>query len=113
MCRRQAPWSTQPLRGNTKIRTWEMELILDLSFPDESSINAGISKELSTLACVSLDEVVDTILMLGAGCLLTKIDIQSAYRLIPVHPQDRHLLGMKWQGALYIDCVLPFGSTLR
>ena len=84
-------------------------LILDLSFPEETSVNAGISKELSTLAYVSLDEVVDTILTLGAGCLLTKIDIRSAYRLIPVHPQDRYLLGMKWQGALYVDCVLPFG----
>lgn len=26
-----------------------------------------------------------------------------------VHPDDHQLLGMKWQGALYVDTVLPFG----
>ena len=38
-----------------------------------------------------------------------KIDIKSAFRLIPVHPADRHLLAMSWRGALYIDTCLPFG----
>ncbi len=84
-------------------------LILDLSFPDEASVNSGISKELATLGVVSVDEIVEAVLSLGKGALLTKIDVKSAFRLIPVHPDDRHLLGMRWQGALYIDCVLPFG----
>ena len=44
-------------------------LILDLSFPEETSVNAGISKELSMLAYVSLDEIVDTILNLGPKLL--------------------------------------------
>lgn len=46
---------------------------------------------------------------LGKGFLLAKIDIESAFRNIPVHPDDRHLLGMMWEGDLYIDTVLPFG----
>ena len=28
---------------------------------------------------------------------------------IPVHPDDRSLLGMRWQGQLYCDATLPFG----
>jgi hypothetical protein len=40
---------------------------------------------------------------------LAKVDIQSAYRNVPIHPEDRHLLGMLWDGALYIDTALPFG----
>ena len=39
---------------------------------------------------------------------MAKIDIRSAYRVIPVHPEDRLLLGMRWGAWEYIDCVLPF-----
>lgn len=37
-----------------------------------------------------------------------KTDIKSAYRQVPVHPHNRHHLGLQWQGH-YIDTVLPFG----
>ena len=40
---------------------------------------------------------------------MVKADIQEAYRMVPVHPEDQHLLGMHWEGFLYIDKVLPFG----
>ena len=41
-----------------------------------------------------------------------KIDIKSAFRLLPVHPSDRHLLGTTWNNALYIDTCLPFSLHL-
>ena len=28
---------------------------------------------------------------------------------MPVHPDDRLLLGMEWQGQAYVDTALPFG----
>lgn len=84
-------------------------LILDLSSPEGASVNDGIQKELCSLQYVKVDEVVDTILKLGPGTELAKIDIQNAYRIVPVHPDDRPLLGMKWQGKLYVDTTLPFG----
>ena len=37
---------------------------------------------------------VNHILELGCGTQLAKIDIKDAFRLIPVHPTDRHLLGI-------------------
>ena len=40
---------------------------------------------------------------------MAKLDIKSAYRLVPVHPEDCHLLGFEWQGRLYVDGMLPFG----
>ncbi len=58
---------------------------------------------------MKVDDVVQQVLSLGKGSLLAKIDIESAFRNIPVHPQDRHLLGMQWNGQLYVDTVLPFG----
>ena len=29
--------------------------------------------------------------------------------MIPIHPHDQYLLGMTWQGTVYIDRRLPFG----
>ena len=46
---------------------------------------------------------------LGAGSLIAKIDVESAYRLVPVHPDDRPLLGIEWAGQTYCDAMLPFG----
>ena len=77
--------------------------------PNGAAVNEGISKEWSTLSYVTVDDIVDTILSLGQGALLAKIDIRSAYRVVPVHPEDRRLLGMSWKGRIYVDATLPFG----
>ena len=46
---------------------------------------------------------------MGQGCFLAKTDIESAFQLIPVYPDDYELLGMHWKGKFYYDTVLPFG----
>ena len=84
-------------------------LIVDLSSPEGSSVNDGITKELATLTYVSVDTVVGRVLELGKGSLFAKMDIRQAYRNIPVHPEDRILLGMAWEGSVYVDAALPFG----
>ncbi len=43
------------------------------------------------------------------GALLAKMDVQSAFRTIPVHPADHHFLGVAWEKQLYVDTTLPFG----
>jgi len=40
---------------------------------------------------------------------MAKMDIQRAYRNIPVISNDCRLLGLQWQSQAYIDKVLPFG----
>ncbi len=92
-------------RGQTN----KWRLILDLSYPSGSSVNDGISRELSSLHYVSIDTAVRRILELGRGALLAKVDIAHAYRNVPVHPDDRQLLGMQWNGRLFVDKALPFG----
>lgn len=41
--------------------------------------------------------------------MLAKMDIKQVYRMVPIHPQDRRLLGMRWEGRVYVDKILPFG----
>ena len=84
-------------------------LILDLSSSQGQSVNDGISKELCSLSYISVDNVVAKVMGVGRGALMAKFDLKSAYRYIPVHPDDRWLLDMELDGRLFVDTTLPFG----
>ena len=56
-----------------------------------------------------MDDAIEKILELGPHTQLAKVDIKSAFRLLPVHPADRSLLAMQWDNSIYIDGCLPFG----
>ena len=84
-------------------------LIVDLSSPEGGSVNDGIGRELCSLSYVRVDDIVSIILKLGRGTLLAKFDVQAMYRTVPVHPDNRHLLGMMWKEEMYVDTTLPFG----
>ena len=73
------------------------------------SVNNGIESEVCTVKYTSVDTACRRLLALGRGAMMAKFDVQGAFRTIPVHPHDRWLLGMCWEGKIYIDTVLPFG----
>ena len=84
-------------------------LIVDLSHPVDGSVNGGIPKGLCSLKYITIDSAIDQIKQIGYGTLMAKIDVKSAFRLLPVHPADRHLLSTKWNNQIFIDTCLPFG----
>ena len=92
-----------------KHKPGKWRLIVNLSAPVDHSVNDGITKDLCSLSYVSINEVTTAALALGRGTLMAKMDIKEAYRLVPVHPEDRLLQGMQWQDTFYIDKTLPFG----
>ncbi len=69
-------------------------------------MNKGISGDLASLTYVKIDDLMNLILALGRGYLLAKLNIKSAFRIVPVHPADQYLLGMRWHEKLYVDTVL-------
>jgi len=87
-------------------------LIVDLSSPPGSSVNDGINQTWCSLSYISVDDVTRIIARMGRGALLGKMDIKSAYRIVPVHSEDHLLLSIRWQGEVYIDTRLPFGLRL-
>jgi len=89
--------------------TGKFRLITDLSFPHGASVNEGIDTDLVSLSYMSVDRVAEVVETLGKGSLLAKMDIEAAYRLVPVHPHDRVLLAVKWDDNIYVDACLPFG----
>ena len=84
-------------------------LILDLSSPHGHSVNDGIPKDPYSLRYITVDDAIRSLVSLGPGALMAKFDVQAAYRNVPIHPDDRFLLGMKWRDKFYVDLVLPFG----
>ena len=92
-----------------KNRPGKWRMIVDLSASRGMSVNDGIDSELSSLSYSTIDQLAALVVSEGKGAFLVKADIQEAYRMVPVHAEDQHLLGVCWDGTVYIDRVLPFG----
>ena len=98
-----------PLGLVPKPHSDKWRLIVNLSSPEGYSVNDGICPDLTSVVYASVDNAVEIIRHLGPGTELVKIDLKDAYRVIPVHPQDHHLLGTQWCGDTFVDRSLPFG----
>ncbi|XP_053098810.1 uncharacterized protein LOC128322103 isoform X1 [Hemicordylus capensis] len=90
----------------------EFRLIHHLSHPRGSSVNDGIPDSLCSVRYTSFDEAVKVVRSRGPGALLAKCDIESAFRLLPVHPDDFELLGFTFAGNFYFDRALPMGCSI-
>ena len=84
-------------------------MIVELSVPNGASVNDGIGTDVCSLMYASVDKAVSIIQHLGQRTQLVKMDFKDAYRIIPVHHQDHHLLGIRWDNQVLIDHNLPFG----
>lgn len=87
-------------------------LITNLSFPPGNSIHDFISEEHCKVTYSSLDNIVEVMYHLGVGAKIAKVDIKSAFRLLPVHPADFELLGIQYNNNFYIDKCLPMGCAI-
>lgn len=108
------PFSTfvsSPLGIVPKKVPTEFRLIHHLSYPKGSSVNDSIPDNCSSVHYASIGDAIPIIKRLGAGCYMAKTDIKSAFRIIPIHPSDYSLLGMKWDEAYYFDRCLPMGCS--
>lgn len=89
----------------------QFRLIHHLSYPHGNSVNDYIDSNFSSVNYCTFDDAVQLLLDLGPGTLFSKTDIDSAFRLIPIHPDDHHLLGFKFLGHFYFDTCLPMGAS--
>ena len=57
----------------------EFRLLHHLSFPEGSSVNDSIPRELASVHYATIDDVIKKISSLGAVCFLVKTDFKSAF----------------------------------
>lgn len=88
-------------------------MIMHLSAPVGRSVNNGIHPDEFSLHYNSVDNAVAILLHLGKEALMAKIDLKSAFHMIPVHCADWDLLGSTggnsstWTLACHLACVRP------
>ena len=58
------------------------------------------------------DDAVKLLLSLGKGARMAKVDLKSAFRMIPVRKQDWQYLGIKWRDKFY-DLLRTSLTNLR
>lgn len=89
----------------------EFRLIQHLSYPPGTSVNDHIPDANSSVRYASISDAITVIKRLGAGCFMAKTDIKPSFRIIPIHPSDFPLLGMKWDNQFYFDVCLSMGLS--
>lgn len=103
---------SSPLGVIPKKEPGAFRVIHDLSYPKGRAVNDLISDSLTSVQYEDFDHVAKLIFMAGRGAFISKVDIQNAFRIIPIHPNEHHLFGFSWRNLLYVDNCLPMGCSI-
>eukprot|EP00731_Ephydatia_muelleri_P037700 Em0539g2a len=109
------PFSQRPLEhlrtsglGAVPKKNGKWRVILHLSAPEGRSINDFIAKEEFSIHYSTIDDAVALLSRFSKGARMVKVDLKSAFRMVPIQASEWELLGMYWRGQYYIDTCLPF-----
>lgn len=86
--------------------------ILNMSYPEGQSFNDAIkTASMRKLTMASPRQVANLIRSVGQGAIMSKVDQQSAYKIIGTNPLQWRLQGFRWLGKYFIEIRLVFGSV--
>ena len=101
-----------PLALREKQTPGRYRILHNLSFPyDKTSVNHNIPKHHSTVKYQTIQDAIHLIRTHSPSAFMAKSDIADAFRLIPVHPSQYHLLGFQFDGAYYYEKMLSMGAA--
>ena len=82
-----------------------------LSFPPccPTAFKSCIPEHYGTITYSGIEDGIEAVQKLEKNCILVKRDFASAFRHIPVSPEDSQLLGFHWLGKYYAERFPPFG----
>ena len=104
-------FKSSPLALREKAEPGKYRLLHNLSFPyDESAVNTNIPRLSATVQYANISQAISYIQEAGQHAWLAKCDIADAFRIIPLHPSQYHLMGFYWDGYWYDRC-LPMGCS--
>ena len=108
-----SPLNIVPKAGNPG----KWRLIHDLASPyNRNSVNSCIPEENSSVQYHYIDEVIDMGIAIGKGAWGCRVDINHAFRNLPIHFKNLRFLGMMLPDKdgnpqYYINASLPFGAA--
>ena len=94
-----SPLMSRPKKDNDTSR----RIIIDLSYPEQRSVNAGIPKNFyqgkeSEYTLPSIDDLINQVKIHGKGAYIWKADLAHAYRQLRLDPLDVPLFSLKHRG---------------
>jgi hypothetical protein len=104
-----ANFCRSPVGAVTRKRSTKIRRIHHLSWPRSCSVNDSNADAEAAIRYDMIDRAITDIVRASHGSVLVKLDLESAFRHIPVRPEDWHLLGFTWENQFYHDLVLGFG----
>ena len=104
-----------PFMTREKSTSTNRHVIIDLSWPKDYSVNAGVDKnsDLGTdfvLSFPTIDDITEAVKKVGKGTHLYKIDVSRAFHHVRLDPHGYDLLGLNWRGVMCVNTTLPFRS---
>ncbi len=73
------------------------------------SVNDSLKKHMTTVTYPTFKKTVRLVHAVGPDGAIWIIDMSKAFLRIPTHQSDWWLLGLEWQGYIFIIVCLPFG----
>lgn len=107
-----SPFRISPIGIATRKYSGKKRLIIDLSSPHGTpipSINSIIPAPDFSMKYASIDQAITLIRKAGHGSWLSKADITSAFKVMPIQPEFWRFFGTFWKGAYYFAVRLTFG----
>ncbi len=100
-----SPIGAVPKKNSEKLR-----MIHHLSYPRDKS-GTSINAQIADFDCqyLAFDSAVDRIRRIGKSCLLSKFDVNEAYRYLRIRPDQQIAFGICFRGLYYFERCLPFG----
>ena len=84
-----SPMGMVPKKDLTKMR-----MITHLSYPHGNSINSYMDLQDTSTSYQSFDQALAIVEKYGHGAYMSKGDVELVFRIIPIAPEDWHLLGI-------------------
>ena len=103
-----------PFMSREKPDSQNRRIIIDLSWPQDASVNSVTAANLYMttvykLQYPTIDNITDHLNSLSEGSKFFKIDLSRAFCQLRINPRDYNLLTLKWGGQYYSDVYCPFG----
>ncbi|XP_047187859.1 uncharacterized protein LOC124850010 [Scophthalmus maximus] len=101
-----------PISIATRKYSGKKRLFIDSSAPHDDStpsINSLIPLAPFSLFYATVDHAIQFIKLAGKGAWLGKADITDAFEVMPLHPSQWHVFGIKWRNKIYFSVRLTFG----
>lgn len=109
------PFRTAPLGVVPKPNSDKFRVIQDLSFPRNDPATLSVNSEINSadFPCEwgTFAQCYFLIAKAPPGTQVAVFDVDSAYRNIPVHPDDQTHFCVAWENNIYIDHCVAFGSA--